>query len=182
MEELIRIRENGKGEKVVSARELHSFLESKRDFSNWIKDRIKKYEFIENVDFVLLNNFSEQTGQGGHNKIEYILTLDCAKELSMVEGNAKGKQARRYFIACEKRLKDIVEKQLHQANERHKLRYKKSIRIKEIDKYINELMRERKYLVKEINHIDRTSLIFLDLFDDTEENLYFDGFSNRRIS
>ena len=43
-------------------------------------------------------------------------------------------------------------------------------------------MRERKYLVKEINQIDRTSLIFLDLFDDTEDNLFLGGFPSRRIS
>lgn len=33
-----------------------------------------------------------------------------AKELAMVEGNEKGKQARRYFIECEKRLKEVVTK------------------------------------------------------------------------
>ncbi|WP_233402603.1 antA/AntB antirepressor family protein [Marinomonas transparens] len=35
---------------------------------------------------------------------EYFVTLDMAKELAMVERNEKGKQARRHFIDCEKRL------------------------------------------------------------------------------
>lgn len=92
----------------MSARELHTFLESKRDFSNWIKDRIEKYGFIENQDYELLNNFGEQSGRGGHNKIEYALSIDCAKEISMVEGNEKGKQARRYFIECEKKAQNPI--------------------------------------------------------------------------
>ncbi len=45
---------------------------------------------------------------GGRPLKEYALTIDCAKELSMVEGNAKGKQARQYFIACEKRMNEIA--------------------------------------------------------------------------
>lgn len=105
--ELIKITEQN-GKKAVSARELHSFLESKRDFSNWIKDRIEKYGFIENQDYELLNNFGEQSGRGGHNKIEYALSIDCAKEISMVEGNEKGKQARRYFIECEKKAQNPI--------------------------------------------------------------------------
>ena len=101
MEELIPISYNN-GKKAVNARYLHDFLESKQDFSDWIKNRIKKYSFVENQDFeVLLPNFMEQNGSGGHNKIEYALSINCAKEISMVEGNAKGKQARRYFIECE---------------------------------------------------------------------------------
>lgn len=105
MGELIKITDhNGKG--AVSARELYAFLESKRDFSNWIKDRIEKYGFIENQDFQLLNNFGEQNGRGGHNKIEYILSTDCAKEISMVEGNEKGRQVRQYFIEYEKLAKN----------------------------------------------------------------------------
>lgn len=110
MTELIKITTNEEGAQVVSARELHGFLGSRRDFSNWIKDRIEKYGFIENQDYQLLNNFGEQTGRGGHNKKEYALTLDTAKEISMVEGNEKGKQARQYFIACEKKLKEVVSK------------------------------------------------------------------------
>lgn len=101
--ELIKVREQN-GKQAVSARELHQFLESKQDFSNWIKNRIEKYGLVENQDYSLLNNFIEQTGRGGHNRIEYALTIDAAKELAMVEGNEKGKQARQYFIDCEKQL------------------------------------------------------------------------------
>jgi len=54
---LIPIYENNKKERSVNARELHSALESKRRFANWIKDKIKKYEFVENTDFVKRNNF-----------------------------------------------------------------------------------------------------------------------------
>lgn len=61
---------------------------------------------IENVDYVVFHN-SMKNLEGGRPQIEYALTIDAAKELSMVEGNEKGKQARRYFIACEKRLQEL---------------------------------------------------------------------------
>lgn len=105
MEELIKIQETN-GMQAVSARELHTFLGSKRDFSNWIKNRIDKYGLIEEVDFTLAK-IVERGKSGAQTKIEYALTIDCAKELSMVEGNEKGKQARKYFIACEKKLREI---------------------------------------------------------------------------
>lgn len=104
MQELIPISEKD-GKRAVSARDLHSFLESKQDFSTWIKNRIDKYDLVENVDYVLLHNFVEQVS-GTKHRIEYALTVDAAKELSMVEGNEKGKQARRYFIECERKLKE----------------------------------------------------------------------------
>jgi anti-repressor protein len=106
MNELIKITEQN-GKKAVNARELHAFLESRQDFSNWIKYRIVQYDFVENVDYVLLDKFIEQKGRGGHNRVEYALTVNMAKELSMVEGNEKGKQARRYFIECEERLSTL---------------------------------------------------------------------------
>ena len=102
---LIPINENN-GKRAVSARDLHKFLESKRDFSNWIKDRIEKYGLIENQDYEVFNNFGENPN-GGRPLIEYALTIDAAKELSMVEGNEKGKMARKYFIACEKKLQEL---------------------------------------------------------------------------
>lgn len=83
----------------VNARELHAFLESKQEFSNWIKNRIEDYGFLDGVDF--LTNLSKTQGRP---RIDYFLSLDMAKELSMVERNEKGKRARQYFIDCEKRL------------------------------------------------------------------------------
>ncbi|MEN4919687.1 antA/AntB antirepressor family protein [Achromobacter spanius] len=95
----------GQAVPTANARDLHAFLEVGKDFSNWIKDRIDQYEFVENQDFVCSPVLASE-GRGGHNRKDYHLTLDMAKELSMVERNAKGKQARRYFIECERRLHD----------------------------------------------------------------------------
>lgn len=110
MNELIKITTNESGNQVVSARELHKFLESKQEFANWIKNRIDKYGFVENQDFEVFDNFINNPN-GGRPLKEYALTLDMARELAMVEGNEKGKQARRYFIECEKLAKQLMNTQ-----------------------------------------------------------------------
>ena len=110
MTELIKITTNESGNQVVSARELHKFLESKQEFANWIKNRIDKYGFVENQDFEVFDNFINNPN-GGRPLKEYALTLDMAKELAMVEGNEKGKQARRYFIECERLAKQLINTQ-----------------------------------------------------------------------
>jgi phage anti-repressor protein len=102
--ELIPISEHH-GKRAVSARDLHNFLESKTRFNDWISRRIEEYGLIENQDFEVLLNF-EKNPSGGRPSNEYALSMDCAKELAMVEGNARGKQARQYFIACEQKLKE----------------------------------------------------------------------------
>lgn len=84
----------------VNARELHAFLGSKRQFANWIQERIAQYDFVEGRDFTV-NKFVN----GRATQIDYYITLDMAKELSMVERNEKGKQARQYFIECERKVK-----------------------------------------------------------------------------
>ena len=102
---LIKVYENERQEQLVDARELHEKLKSKRDFSNWITDRIEKYDFIENVDFttILLKS------TGGRPRIEYILKLDTAKEIAMVENNEQGRKIRRYFIEVEKKAREMFE-------------------------------------------------------------------------
>ena len=100
MNELIKIEER-EGKRVVNARELHQFLESKRQFGNWIQDRIEKYGFIENQDFCSFNKIVKRE-TGATTIKEYAISIDMAKELSMVENNDKGRMARRYFIECEK--------------------------------------------------------------------------------
>lgn len=96
----------------VDARTLHKWLKNGDRFATWIKSRIKTYGFVENEDFACLSVISETqraNGQKGKVKqIDYLLTLDVAKELSMVENNEQGRAARRYFINCEKALRKTV--------------------------------------------------------------------------
>ena len=113
MNELIKLTQsaiNGETVQTVNARELHAFLGNGDMFANWIKNRIEKYGFVENQDFL---SFLETTKKpsGGRPSREYYITLDMAKQLTMVENNEKGMQARRYFIECEKKLREIVKPQ-----------------------------------------------------------------------
>lgn len=94
---------NNEVKQTVSARELHQFLEVATKFSDWIKRRIEEFGFVKEVDYVVLKN---ETQYNQTLTIEYALTLDMAKELSMVERNEKGKQARQYFIECERRAQN----------------------------------------------------------------------------
>ena len=92
---------------LCDARTLHTFMGVLRDFSNWIKARIRKFGFVEGVDYLLAaGEVVAQKGEnlGGRPTVDYHLTLDMAKELSMVENNDKGREARRYFMACEKQV------------------------------------------------------------------------------
>ena len=106
IQELLPISEKD-GKKAVNARMLHAFLKSKREFSTWIKDRIQKYDFVENQDFVSFDEIVKRE-TGASIRTEYALSLNCAKEIAMVEGNVKGKQARQYFIECEQQLKEVT--------------------------------------------------------------------------
>lgn len=96
--------------RAVDARELHTFLEVGRDFSNWIKDRIEQGLFVEGKDYVVFAKFGENP-QGGRPTKEYGLSISMAKELSMLERNEQGKLARQYFIECEERLAAVAPEQ-----------------------------------------------------------------------
>lgn len=91
----------------VNARDLHQFLEVGRDFATWIKARIEQYGFEDGTDFAAIPETGERKNQwfsGWKARIDYFLSLDMAKELAMVENNPKGREARRYFIRCEREL------------------------------------------------------------------------------
>ncbi|WP_020529696.1 antA/AntB antirepressor family protein [Flexithrix dorotheae] len=98
--ELIKIY-NGR---LVNARELHTFLEVKSRFNDWINNRIKKYSFEEGKAFTKIL----VKGTGGRNGYDFMLTLNMAKQLCMVENNEKGNEARQYFIKCEETLKELA--------------------------------------------------------------------------
>lgn len=98
MQQLIKIKEQN-GNRAVSARELHKFLGVETQFTKWC-ERMFEYGFEENEDFILVKN--DQNKVSKSNPIDYALTIDTAKEISMLQRTDKGKQARRYFIEMEK--------------------------------------------------------------------------------
>lgn len=101
--QLINVKSASDGMK-VDGRELHEFLEVGRDFPTWFKDKVEKYGFVQGEDF---SPISGKTPEGGRPRIEYELSLDMAKEICMVENNERGRQARKYFIECERRAKGL---------------------------------------------------------------------------
>ncbi|EAI0020400.1 phage antirepressor Ant [Campylobacter coli] len=107
----------------ANAREIFQFLNSLQDYSNWIKNRISHYNFIENQDYII-----ELVYTKGRPRKEYYITLDMAKELCMVENNEKGRQARRYFIECEKRLKNLEQEKMQKLAFHQSLGYKSQLK------------------------------------------------------
>lgn len=104
MNELIKITQNENNDQVVSGRELHEFLEVKTEYKKWF-DRMSEYGFVENIDFVRVTQKCLTPG-GLQNVTDHALKLDMAKEISMIQRNEKGKQARQYFIEVEKKAKE----------------------------------------------------------------------------
>lgn len=110
MNEIITIGSSnigGQQIQTVNARELHAFLEVTSKYADWIKNRIETFGFVEGQDFCTISKNLEKPN-GGRPSKEYFVSLDMAKELSMVERNEKGREARQYFIRCEKALKTTV--------------------------------------------------------------------------
>ena len=96
--ELINLHEQDDGSIAVSGRELHEFLEIGTPYRKWFP-RMVEYGFVENIDYtpdIFVHPLNNQ------DTVNHILTIDMAKEISMIQRNEKGKQARRYFIEVEK--------------------------------------------------------------------------------
>lgn len=104
----VDLQSQGRRASFSDSRELHSFLEVRRDFSTWVKDQIERARLVEGREFVtesLLPEKGEQRGRGGHNRLDYHLTIDAAKHVAMMSGTDRGFQVREYFIECERRSK-----------------------------------------------------------------------------
>lgn len=131
MNELIQVQQRTIGQQslpTVNARELHAFLQSSQQFGNWINNRIQQYVFVENIDYILvlnqqdkvfnnsIKNPESQENKGGRPSKDYFISLNMAKELSMVERTEQGRKARLYFIECEQKLYALAGQQVQQTN------------------------------------------------------------------
>ena len=105
--ELIKIIERD-GRQLVSGRELHEFLEIRTKYKDWFR-RMVEYGFEEEIDFIRVaqkratNNLKNPVTT----VIDHAISIDMAKEISMIQRTEKGKIARQYFINCEKKLKEV---------------------------------------------------------------------------
>ena len=108
--ELIKVTEEN-GRQLVSARELHKFLENTDNVNTWFKRQADRAMLAENEDFIAIS----QESTGGRPSVDYAISLSSAKEIAMLNGGDRGKQARLYFIECEKQLRSKAPKTLKEA-------------------------------------------------------------------
>ncbi len=201
MQEMVKIFQYKIGDEEINsvdARELHKILESKQKFADWIQNRLKATMADENIDYIVAEvpadgvfhgvmknpldhagmvagevfNNSIKNPLGGRPAKEYIITLDLAKEFSMLEKNAKGKEIRQYFIQFERAArrefenfcKEIKRLTTEISNLREKIQiledlvassdrlismYKKQLEAKTIDEDIRRLVRRKEQLKQE---------------------------------
>lgn len=84
---------------MVDGRSLHEWLQVDTEYRHWFP-RMVEYGFVEGIDF--RSKMTENPISGGRPSINHEMTLDMAKEISMIQRTERGKQARRYFLECEK--------------------------------------------------------------------------------
>ncbi|MEZ4904332.1 MAG: antA/AntB antirepressor family protein [Spirosomataceae bacterium] len=163
MENLIKVQSHN-GQSVISAREIHGFLGVQTDFTDWCK-RMFEYGFEENKDYSLLK-IGERNA---HNKVDYLLTLDTAKEIGMIQKTAKGREIRNYFILCEKALYQVAtiaeRKALNSQSELCRLKTRK----RELEASIQPELREIRQITREMGKLQNATFEQLGLFEPTEK-------------
>jgi phage anti-repressor protein len=90
------------------ARDLHRKLESGRQYANWFKQRCEEADLVVGEEFGIFHKLMENSGRG-RPRLDHWVTLDAAKEISMLEQTAIGKKVRRHLIAAEKRLRRMLQ-------------------------------------------------------------------------
>ena len=91
---------------MFDARALHGWLGVGDDFSTWMKRRIREYRFEDAADY---SASLRKNGGRGRSRKEYLITIDMAKELAMVERTGRGRATRRYFIEMEKAAREMAQ-------------------------------------------------------------------------
>ena len=176
--ELIKIETREGLGNCVSLRELHEKLGVETRVNDWAK-RMFKYGFEENIDYILItqkrvtnnpkNPYTEQT--------DYIITIDMAKEICMIQRSDIGKEFRKYFIECEKQLKEIVQQpQLSKEDEllisiaKATTKETQMIAVGEYGRYKEEQVRE-----KEVKPLQEENKILAPKADYTDRVLQAEG-------
>ncbi|ATW30377.1 hypothetical protein BJP41_08665 [Candidatus Williamhamiltonella defendens] len=90
---------NGEPVQTVNARDLYHFLEVRLSFSTWMKNHINRYEWVDNTDYLV---FTHSGPHAGRPFKDYVLTLEKAKEMTMLTCTEKGHELREYLMNVDK--------------------------------------------------------------------------------
>ena len=104
MNELIPLQDNN-GTQAVMGRDLYDFLGVETEYRHWFP-RMVEYGFEEGKDYAVKNDRVQDSLGRSRERTNHVISLDMAKEISMIQRTEKGKQARQYFIECERRAKE----------------------------------------------------------------------------
>ena len=173
--ELINVK-NEDGKLLVSLRELHEKLGIKTQFTKWAI-RMFEYGFEENIDYIPISQ-KRLTVQGNETTFtDYIITIDMAKEICMIQRSDIGKEFRKYFIECEKQLKEVVQKPLLSKEDELLISIAKAttketqmIAVGEYGRYKEEQIRE-----KEVKPLQEENKILAPKADYTDRVLQAEG-------
>ena len=173
--ELINVK-NEDGKLLVSLRELHEKLGIKTQFTKWAI-RMFEYGFEENIDYIPVSQ-KRLTVQGNETTFtDYIVTIDMAKEICMIQRSDIGREFRKYFIECEKQLKEIVQKPLLSKEDELLISIAKAttketqmIAVGEYGRYKEEQVRE-----KEVKPLQEENRILAPKADYTDRVLQAEG-------
>lgn len=169
--ELVPVYETDKGVKVVNGRDLHRALESKQDFSTWVKKRLSECDAVENEDF---DRFHKKMEANNATMIDYIIKLDTAKEMAMLERNDKGKQVRKYFIQVEEKYKQTAIN-INQLSPELQM-------FNQIFQQVAKTELEQKKLAERADQQEKNMKTIIDTFKGTDSDVGTEKWVNRCIS
>lgn len=168
--ELVPVYETSTGEKVVYGSELHRVLGVRSKFADWIKNRFNDCEALENTDF---EAFSKNLENGGRTK-DYLIKLDTAKEMAMLERNDKGKQVRKYFIQVEEKYKQTAIN-INQLSPELQM-------FNKIFQQVAKTELEQKKLAERADQQEKNMKTIIDTFKGTDSDVGTEKWVNRCIS
>ena len=109
LQTLFNFKRNDDGSVAVSGRELHKGLEIGTRYDKWM-DRMIGYGFEENVDYIIQSEIVHgQKRARTYEQLDHIMTLDMAKEISMIQRSDIGRKIRGYFIKVERQHNEIAQ-------------------------------------------------------------------------
>ena len=169
--EIVPVYETDKGVKIVDGRELHDVLQSKQDFSTWMKKRLFESDAIEDTDFC---RFHKKMEANNATSIEYYLKLDIAKEIAMLERNEVGKKVRKHFIEIENRYKQhVIDRTQLSPQTQLLLSMSESIARTEL---------EQKRQSEQLNRLESNQKALTDTFQSKPDSESFQQWANKCLS